>query len=334
MKIDLDVMSTQMDTRERFGRVALELLGSGIAVDQIVLMSLSGGLFGKKGEILATDRYLSFKADRKLSKLKKSSSVSYNEISSLEVDSRSDYSCWTFNTGTDKFHLTFTNHGGRNKLNARDVFWYDVDAFPDRSHNFYGVLSRILSDSILSTTGLGDPEYHRNLLNTALKEFEDARILDADGITGVNQARCAPWGVMQEAFAMLLAGAAVAGERKPEKFMVLFNDLNEIWARILERLLIELERQSKRSKLAGYAPESTGEQFDRLSSLWYFHRIIRLNFAEKQMNPDDILFWSVKILQPRAVYFRRDHPPELRPKPNYELIKSHILEIRKYSKQN
>lgn len=36
MKIGLDVMSTQMDTRERFGRVALELLGSGISVDQIV----------------------------------------------------------------------------------------------------------------------------------------------------------------------------------------------------------------------------------------------------------------------------------------------------------
>ena len=332
MKMELDFASSQMDTKERFGRPALELLGSGLGVDQILRIKISGGMFGKSGEILAVDRYISFKANGKLSKLKKSKSVMYNEISKLGIDSRSDYCCWEFKTETDKFYVTFTNHGGRNKLKAQDVFWYDVDAFPRRSGDFYALLGRILKGTTLSSGGFGDPDFHRDLLNAALKEFEEAPVLDSDTIAGVNKIRCAPWVELQNAFAMLLAGVAVAGEKKPEKFLELFNDMNDMWVRILERLLIEVERQDKRNKLTGYSAESTGEQFDRLSSLWYFHRIIRLSFAEKHMNPDDILFWRVKLLQPRAMYNRQRNVHELLPKPNIELIKAQILEIKEYQR--
>ena len=331
--MDLDFMSTQMDTKERFGRPALELLGSGLGVDQILRIKISGGLFGKSGEILSVDRYLSFKANSKLSKLKKSKSVMYNEISSLEIDSSSDHTCWEFKTEKDNFYVTFTNHGGRNRLSAQDVFWYDVDAFPKRSSDFYELLGKILTGTILTNGNLGDPAYHRELLNKAVKEFEEAVALDSQKISATDGVRCAPWVVLQNAFAMFLAGVAVAGDRKQEAFLALFNDLNDIWARILERLLLELERQSKKSKLAGYRAESLGEQFDRLSSLWYFRRIIRLNFAEKQMNPDDILFWSIKLLQPRAMYDRRRDYYELLPKPKVELIEAHIQEIKEYQRK-
>jgi|GEM_PF-2363204 len=331
MNIDAETALKQVDLRERFGGKALQLLGSGSSPAEILLMDLSKNLFGAGGELLTAERYHSFRADGKLSKIKKSSSISCSEISSLEVTSRSNYSRWKFSTDKDSFVISFTHYSGRNGLNASEIFWYDIREFPGRSALLYNLLEHVLKSSLLSAGGPGNPEYHRTLLNTALADFKAAPVLAADGMAGVTQSDpFKPWSDMQHAFAMFAAGAAISGGKMTDRFMKIFLEMDGIWADILERLLVELERQKQRGKMSVTAVESTSEQFDRLSSLWYLRRIARLNFAEKHMNPDDVLPWSIAILKPRALYTNRRVPSIT--DPDTDLIVSHIAEIRKGSR--
>jgi len=282
------------DIRERLGSDILKLTGSGESPSDMIMVEFSKGLFGAKGEFITPGNFTKFKSNGKLSKAKKIEKIPCAEVNDIASTSASAYSMWNMKTKTAQYMIRFVHHksGG---------FRIEKDYIKTGSAVLWEVLGRTLRNSLLNAEGLGEPEYHRDMIAESLNEFLEADVLVYDTIKDVKKAHpYILWSGVQRAFAFLVAGTAVSQDTKTAEFLELFDSLNSIWADILERFIQELERQGKGLKTSERSINSTSDMFDRLSAIWYMRTIIMLNFTQKKDPDHKPVSWKASILTPRA----------------------------------
>ena len=310
------------DIRERLGTDVLKLTGSGDSPSQILMMEFSKGLFGAKGEFITPGSFTKFKSNGKLSKLKKAETIPCAEINDISSTSASAYSMWKMKTKTDDFMIRFVHHQGSG-------FKIEKDYIRKGSAVLWEVLGRTLQNSLLSSEGLGEPEYHRDMIAESLNDFLEADVLVYDTIKDVKRAHpYILWSGVQRAFAFLVAGTAVSRDTKTAEFLELFDSLNSVWADILERFIRELERQGKGLKTSERSINSTSDMFNRLSAIWYMRTIIMLNFTQKKDPDHKPVSWKASILTPRAMERANRRIPELHPMPDLDKMQEEVEKHR------
>lgn len=323
MLIAPKTVDTLTDARERFGSDILKLTASGESPSDIVMMEFSKGLFGAKGEFVTPEAFSKFKSNGKLSKLKSHERVPMAEVKELEGSSGSSYSIWDFKTDASSCRIRFVHHQG-----AR--FRIEKDYIRKGSAVLWEVLGKTLGNSLLASNGLGDPQFHRDMIAEKLTEFKEAEVLVYDTMKDVGKPNpYGHWSELQHAFAMLVAGNAVSQNAKTDEFLGIFRYLDSVWADILERFIEELERQGKGLKSSARSINSTSDMFDRLSALWYLRTIIMLNFALKKAPDTAPGSWKASLLTPRAMERTNRNIPELHPMPDLDKMREEVAKHRR-----
>jgi len=218
-------------------------------------------------------------------------------VTELSANNASNFLDLKFIGSGGSFKVGLVYYGSVKGIDPRDIFWYDVDSFPERSGAFYSLVSAILPETGLA----GDlkPESVRRTLQESLEYFkgnraiEDLEIRDVVGNTLYPQ-----YSAMVEAFTRFLAGTAASSGSSSEGYIEVFRDLDRIFAEMLV---------TARDSLAGFKPGrftgdrkvyDTGERFERLSSVWYLRQIAALHFAPGLLGKDGIRHWSMLVLKP------------------------------------
>lgn len=325
MKIDLDTLDKQKDLATRHGGAVAALLGLNDGLDRQPLFEIERGLLGAAGEVLAGDRFLEFKSDKGFGKLKSSRSVSYSDITEVAFDGLASWHRWVFSGATGRFEIMFTYYGSHNGIGPGDHMWYDADTFPARSLAFWQAVG-----AILPRTGVAPARYSVSTVEDSLEEavssFEQTSQLASDGFMQVSQNDSyAPWTALYNSFSWFVAGAASSSGEAEESWLRLFRKLDTQYARILTRFLSEIERQGGRLLEKETAILSLGDQFQRLSALWYLRQLLRLHLAEKHMQQDEIRHWTLKLLTPRARIYSNERKIQLPPR---ELFEEQISSLR------
>ncbi|MBN2608657.1 MAG: hypothetical protein JXA64_06040, partial [Candidatus Fermentibacteraceae bacterium] len=226
-------------------------------------------------------------------------SVPYSEITKLQANNASNFLDWKFVGTGGCFKVGLVYYGSIRGISPRDIFWYDIDNFPERSGAFYSLVSTILPRTGL--TGELKPAAVRRALQDSLEYFQGTRSLEDSGMKDtVGNSLYPRYSAMVEAFTRFLAGTAASPEAAVDDFLGIFGDLDRIFAEMLAVL---------RDSLSGFKPGiftgdqqvfDMGERFERLSSIWYLRQIAALHFASGRLDAEKVRHWSLKVLKPRA----------------------------------
>ena len=299
MNFEADTLSVVSAGVEEYGGKVSALLNMGEDLRSLPFASIEKKMFGGKGELFLGDRYLSFKSNGGFTKLKKKESVNYAEVTELSANNASNSLDWKFIGGGGSFSVGLVYYGRVKGINPRDIFWYDIDGFPERSGAFYSLVSAILPNTGL--TGDLKPAVIRRTLQDALEYFQGSRSIEDSGMKDIVGNSLHPrYSAMVEAFTMFLAGTAASSDATADGYLDIFSDLDRIFASMLGTL---------RESLAAFKPGlltgdrqvyDMGERFERLSSVWYIRQIAALHFASDRLDDDDIRHWSMLVLKPRA----------------------------------
>jgi hypothetical protein len=325
MKIDLDSLEKQKELASKHGGAVADLLSLDGSLDRQLLFELDRGLLGAKGEVLTADRYVNFKSDKSFSKLKSLQSINFCDIVEVRFDGLASWNRWTFCGAPGKFELMLVYYGSHNGIGPGDHMWYDVDTFPERSGIFWRVLRAMLPRTGIGT-GFDACSKVGSRLEEAVAAFEGSSQLAFDGLTQVTRNDVyAPWTALYEAFSWFLAGAAACSEESSRSWIGLFRKLDGCYARILIRFQAEIERQGGRMLDRESAILSLGDQFMRLSSLWYLRQMLRLHLAEKHISQEEIRPWTLKLLTPRARTYSNQMKIQI---PGKEIFEQQIADLQ------
>jgi hypothetical protein len=292
-------MRIDQDTRDLLERHAAEFGGgvqglTGINLSSTTLFELKKSLFGGKGILFTRDALVEFGCDRGFSRLKDSKRQPWRELTSLETDGASTWTRWRFHGPVRDVELELEHYRGRNGLGAGQIFWYDPEEFPVRAALFYDTAAMILADSPMRSMYDGTAAAVRTL-DEAVSAFE-AGPLHSESVTLNNP--FAAWSGMRDAFAAVVAGTMLASDRDAQEWQRVLSSLDLYYARVLARFLREIEEKSS-SLMRESAILSLGDQFDRLTSLWYTRQIARLCFSARR--GWETLDWTMGLLAPRPL---------------------------------
>ncbi len=299
MNIRIDTISTRDAAIDSYGEKVSALLNLGEHPRNLPFAVIEKKMLGGKGELFLKDSYLEFRCNGGFTKLKKQENTPYSEITKLEANNASNYLDWKFVGTGGSFKVGLVYYGSVKGINPRDVFWYDMDNFPERSGAFYSLVSTILPRTGL--TGDLKPAVVRRMLQDSLEYFQGNRSIEDSGMKDlVGNSLYPRYSAMVKAFTMFLAGTAASPEAAVDDFLGIFRDLDRIFAEMLVVL---------RDSLAGFKPGiftgdhqvfDMGERFEKLSSIWYLRQIAALHFASGRLDDEDVRHWSLKVLKPRA----------------------------------
>lgn len=292
-------MRIDQDTRDLLERQAAEFGGGvqgllGVSLSSIPLYELRKGLFGGKGTLFTRDALVEFGCDRGFSRLKETKRQPWGELASLETDGASTWTRWRFHGPVRDVELELEHYRGRNGLGAGQIFWYDPEEFPHRAALFYDTAAMILAESPMRSLYDGTAAAVRSL-DEAMSAFE-AGPLHSESVTQSNP--FAAWSGMRNAFSAVTAGTMLASDSDAEEWQRILSGLDSYYARVLSRFLKEIDDKSS-SLMRESAILSLGDQFDRLTSLWYTRQIARLCFSARR--GWETLDWTMGLLTPRPL---------------------------------
>lgn len=294
MKIDQDTRQRMTTQASDFGGALTGLLPSAAPPGSCTLFEIRKGLLGSEGELLCPDRYIRFRSDRGLSRLKQSSEQPYGELTGLSMDGGSCWTRWRFEGPVSGFEIELEHYRGRNGLGPGQIIWYDIDEFPVRAGIFFDAASAVLSRSPQCTL-YDNPAAASRTLDEALRAFEDGP-LHTDSLSQPDPYHV--WTGMRQAFSAVLAGTMLSGDRDEAGWKEVFDRLDDCYAGVLSRFLPEMDAGS-RAIPGESAIHRLSDQFERLSSLWYTRQIARICFAGRRGL--EAREWSLSILTPRAL---------------------------------
>ncbi len=298
MRIDAGTAAAMETAVAEHGGAVAGMPGLGVSLADLTLFSLDRGLFGSRGELMAEDRFITFRSDRGFRRLKDSKIIPYSGITSLSFDGASSWLRWTFRGAEAKFEIELENYTGRNGLGAGQIVWYDIDSFPSRSLLFYRAAGTVLGGSG-AVSAYNHPAPVSRALEEAVTSFEQSPSLVSESLSQPNPYHL--WSGLFEAFCTFLAGTTLSTATDSDAWMELFRSLDGFYARILERFLTEIDERSGAILSKESAIYSLSDQFDRLTALWYVRQIARLQFADRHADPASIRPWSLSVLTPRAL---------------------------------
>jgi len=315
MRIDAGTAAAMETAVVEHGGAVAGMPGLGVSLADLTLFSLDRGLFGSRGELMAEDRFITFRSDRGLRRLKDSKTIPYSAITSLEFDGAASWLRWTFRGAEAEFEIELENYTGRNGLGAGQILWYDIDSFPSRSLLFYRAAGTVLGGSG-AVSAFNHPAPVSRTLEEAVTSFEQSPSLVSESLSQPNPFHL--WTGVFTAFCSFLAGTTLSTGADADAWMEVFRSLDGFYARLLERFLREIDERSDAILSKESAINSLSDQFDRLTSLWYVRQIARLHFAEKHADPASIRPWSLSVLTPRALQAGGRLSIRLREKSMYE----------------
>lgn len=298
MRIDAGTANAMQTAAAEFGGAVAVMPGLGVSLADLALFSLDRGLFGSKGELFASDRFITFRSDRGFGRLKDSKTIPYSGITSLEFDGAASWLRWTFGGADGKIEIELENYTGRNGLGSGQMVWYDIDSFPSRSLLFYRAAGMVTRGSG-AVSAFNHPAPVSRALEEAVSSFEHSPSLVSESLSQPNPYHL--WTGIFEAFCSFLAGTALSTGIDTAAWLELFRSLDGFYARILARFLTEIDERSGAILSKESAINSLSDQFDRLTALWYVRQIARLHFADRHADPASIRPWSLSVLTPRAL---------------------------------
>ncbi len=299
MKIELNTLSEMPIAIDSYGEKVSILLNLDRHPRDHPFALIEKAMFGGKGEIFTSDRFIKFKSNGGFSKLKKQETINYSDIAEFETFNSSTGLTWVLSGATGQFKIGLMFYGKVRGLNPWDIFWYDIDEFPVRSGAFYALLSEVLPRTGL-TSDLKSSAVKRKL-EEAIDIFEGSRdVKDLNLKLNLGDASYPRFTVMQRAFADFLAGTASATESTRDSYLEIFRDLDGIFMRILKHLMPEFNAGMGNLFTREQKICNADEKFKRLSSIWYLRQIANLNFASKYLSKDETQVWPMKVVQPRA----------------------------------
>jgi hypothetical protein len=324
MRIDQDTGSRMAATAAEHGESVAALTGLEGSLAEQPLFQIDRGLLGSKGEVFTRDRYLSFKSDKAFRKAREITTVDYSAIADVVFDGGASWLRWTFKGSGGGFEVELSNYSGRNGLSPSQIVWYDVDTYPARSALFFEVVKGIVSESALAMKFY--PSYISRQIEESVSAFEQSPTLVSDSLSQPNPFHL--WTGMFEAFSAFLAGTTQSTETTAPALLEIFRDLDGFYARIIERFMKEIAEKSGTLLFKESAINNLSDQFDRLTAIWYIRQIIRLNFADRHLDPSRICPWSLSILTPRALYAGNKLSIKLRETEMYEEEIRNLRSIR------
>lgn len=298
MRIDAGTADAMETAVAEHGGAIAGMPGLGASLADLTLFSLDRGMFGSRGELLAEDRFITFRSDRSFRRLKETKTIPFSGITSLEFDGAASWLRWTFRGAEEEFEIELENYTGRNGLGAGQIVWYDIDSFPSRSLLFYRAAGIVIGGSG-TVSRFNHPAPVSRALEDAVASFEQSPSLVSESLSQPNPYHL--WTGLFNAFCAFLAGTTLSTGADSDAWMELFRSLDGLYARILERFLSEIDERSGAILSKESAISSLSDQFDRLTSLWYVRQIARLHFADRHADPASIRPWSLSVLTPRAL---------------------------------
>jgi hypothetical protein len=297
MRIDHDTQNKMGEATAEHGESVATLTGIGRTLAEQPLFQIDRGLMGSKGEVFTRDRYISFKSDKAFRKAKEIRTVDYSGIADVAFDGAASWLRWTFAGSGGRFELELLNYTGRNGLGPSQIVWYDVDTYPARSALFFDVVKSVISESTLAMKF--HPSYMSRQIEESVSAFEQSPTLVSESLSQPNPFHL--WTAIYEAFSACLAGTTQSTDTNVQAMLEIFRDLDGFYARIIDRFMREIEEKSGTLLFKESAINNLSDQFDRLTAIWYVRQIIRLNFADRYLDPSQICPWSLSILTPRAL---------------------------------
>lgn len=315
MRFDKDsAAGIEAVSEEQMGAVS-SMLGLPAGLRPGAFITLDSGLFGTKGEVLTPEGHVSFKCDKGLKKTKKTVTTLYRDVTSVEFDGTGPFFRWTFKGPDGGFDLGLVNYEGRNGLGATQIFWYDIDEYPVRSGLFYRAAGQVVS-RCSARSDFDHPSPVSRRIEEAVSAFENSPRLVSGSLAQPNPYHL--WSGVFGGFCSFVAGSTLSSDADASGWVELFLSLDGFYARILTRFLREIDDQSGPSLSRESAILALGDQFDRLTAIWYARQIARLHFARTRLDGSEIREWDIRLLTPRALQAGNSLSIRLRERSMYE----------------
>ncbi len=318
MRIGLETLEKMPAAVDSYGEKAGTLLNLGARLRDQPFALLSRKLFGGSGEVFTRDRYISFKSNGGFTKLKEQVSIPYSDVTVFEPSNGSTGLDWTFRSQEGSFSIGLVYYGSVKGIAPRDIFWYQMKEFPERSGAFFKLLSAVVPETGF-TSELKPSSVKRDMEN-ALTLLEGNASQGDPGITAPGP--YPEFTAFQLAFSRFLAGTTMANDDNADEYLAVFRSMDRAFAAILKKLMTEYNAGmgglfSREQKIY-----EADDKFQRLSSLWYLRQMANLHFASKHLAKEDIRHWSLKVLKPRARRYSSNGRPtieiKLPPMEDYE----------------
>lgn len=318
MRIGLDTLEKLPAAVDSYGDKAGALLNLGGSLRDQPFALLSKKLFGASGEVFTRDRYISFKSNGGFTKLKEQVSIPYSDVTVFEPGNGSTGLDWVFRSREGSFSIGLVYYGSVKGIAPRDIFWYQMKEFPERSGAFFKLLSAVVPET--GFTSELKPSSVRRDLESSMTLLSGSASPEELGLSAPGQ--YPEFSAFQLVFSRFLAGTTMANDDNADEYLAVFRSMDRAFAAILKKLMAEYNANLGGMFNREQKIYEADEKFQRLSSLWYLRQMASLHFASKHLAKEDIRHWSLKVLKPRARRYSSSGRPtieiKLPPMEDYE----------------